>query len=122
MIRRLFAVAVVATVMAWIGTFLVIRVEMGETNETFTPIYLHVIAVSNVMWHLIARSLHRRRAPLWQGLALGLISPLLGGLTLPFGVPVILKAWYVSFPVGVVTGDIVWRLMSSSWSGRARAA
>ena len=84
----------------------------------FIPyLYAHVVAVSNLLWLGAAQLIARRSLPLWQGLMIGLISPILGALGLPLGVLAVLKLCYNCFPIGLATGYVVWRIMTSPCGG-----
>lgn len=92
-IKRLLAVAVVARAMDLAGTYLVSReahVSMTEFPGLPYPFYVQILVVSNLIWLLAACFIARHSIPLWHGLLVGLASPLVGALGVPFSVPTVL--------------------------------
>ena len=112
MTRRLLATVAIAAVMAMAGTYLLYW-RMGHAEN---PIFLpQLVAVSVLLWLEAARLIVRRSLALPWALLIGLVSPLVGGFFMPFGIWVVLKFPEVCFPIGLTTGYCAWRVMTSPW-------
>jgi len=104
----------IAVVMALLGTYLILW-NARDHGDNIWPLYLRVVILSLVIWLSVARLIAKRSLSLPLALLIGLLSPLVGGFLMPFGIWVVLKSYYICFPVGVLTGYAVWRVMTSPW-------
>ena len=110
-LRASAAVIVIAAIMGGIGWMLLAGgpVSQGfEARLTYGVLAAIVMAASVSLWTILAALLGPRRLAVWA--AVGLVSPLLGGLLLlpPVSYVVLRHAPVVTFGVGLATGVLVW--------------
>jgi hypothetical protein len=114
---RLPAVVLIAVVMGWLGLFLMFLGShwFPGLDEFWT---LYVMAASVVLWSVLSAALGRRSLKTWA--AWGLVSPILGGLLVfpPASFALIIVKSYVVFPVGLVTGMLMWAIFEIGHSNR----
>ncbi len=116
---RLPAVALIAVVMGWMGLFLMFLGSQWVPGlGDFWTIY--VMTASVLLWSVLSALLGRRSLATWA--AWGLASPMLGCLLVypPASFALVIFKCYVAFPVGLVTGMLVWAVFEIGPSSRFR--
>ncbi|MEW4570980.1 hypothetical protein AB1L88_24185 [Tautonia sp. JC769] len=109
---KVFAsVIVIAAIMGGVGWALVsggTASEAFEARLTFGVMAVMVMGTSILLWTTLAAVLGPNRLVIWA--AMGLVSPLLGGLLLlpPVSYLVLWHAPVVTFGLGLATGVLVW--------------
>lgn len=114
MVRRLkgfVSVIAIAAMMGGVGWTLLSGGPVSEVYEarlTFGVMTVIVMGASVLLWTTLAALLGPRRLVVWA--AVGLVSPLLGGLLLfpPVSYVVMVHSPVVTFGVGLATGILVW--------------
>lgn len=117
---RLPAVVLIAGVMGWLGLFLMfLGTHWVPGPGDFWTLY--VLAASVLLWSVLSAVLGRRSLATWA--AWGLSSPLLGCLLVypPASFALVIVKCYVAFPVGLVTGMLVWAVFEIGPPSRLRA-
>lgn len=122
--RSLITVIVIAAIMRGLGwTWLSggPGSEGYEARLTFVVMALIVMGASVLLWTTLAVLLGPRGLVVWA--AVGLVSPILGGLLVvpPVSLLVIFNAPVVCFGVGLTTGMLVWAAFRSGQSPKALA-
>ncbi len=104
-ITRLTLTALIATVMAVVGYQLMFK-PVSELSEFDGQSFMFV-APSVMLWSVLAFIL--RRQTYVTAVGWGVLSPIIGSLLINWAIgPVVaIVMWYVTFPVGVLTGVLV---------------
>ena len=104
-IVRLCLTALVATIMAVIGYQLMFKQGVERWNLDEESLYFVVPSV--LLWLALAVVLYRGNYVTAMGW--GLLSPIVGSFFVggPAGPVVALVSWYVTFPIGILTGVLV---------------
>jgi hypothetical protein len=98
---------IAATVMAALGYFLLFG---GLGPPLWGPLVTMVI-VSNILWLVGAALLVRSEPSIATALVFGLLSPIAGALLVSpgWGLEVVFHTAYICFPLGLLTGYLVFR-------------
>ena len=122
----------IAIISALIG-FLMLNAEMAKSESGYTlPIYLliTVIPTSVFYWYATGRLIIKYKLSLLTAIFIGLVSPFIGAaiVGLPpllfFSVTGVYIAWvyyYVTIPVGIIAGVLVW-LEANGYTAKENAA
>jgi hypothetical protein len=118
-VRRVLSVALVAAMMAVVGYGLLV----GGTVLLQDGLTSVVVGVSVVLWLFLAAVIqdHAKcgKNGLSTAIGFGLLSPLIGGAFFgPLALMLLVIKWYISFPVGAVTGVLVWACVTIGRAGR----
>ncbi len=104
-ITRLTLTALIATMMAVVGYQLMFK-PVNELSEFDGQSFMFVVP-SVLLWSLLAFVL--RRETYVTAVGWGVLSPIIGSLLINWAIgPVVaIVMWYVTFPVGILTGVLV---------------
>ncbi len=104
---RLPIVVLIAAVMGWLGLYLLFL--GGPWFPTLDEFWTHYVLVASIaLWVVLSAVIGRRSLETWA--AWGLASPLLGCLLVapPASFALIIVKGYIAFPIGLVTGVLMW--------------